>query len=58
MQETVTIVYFLDINSDRLKAAIIKHCSLWQEKLTALLLRLTQMTVDRLYKYMEANAEK
>ncbi|KAK0095864.1 hypothetical protein PV326_007167, partial [Microctonus aethiopoides] len=48
MQETVTIVHFLDVNSDRLKAAIIEHCSIWQQKLTALLLHMTQVSMDRL----------
>ncbi|XP_063992510.1 dynein axonemal heavy chain 2-like [Diachasmimorpha longicaudata] len=58
MQETVTTVHFLDINSDRLKAAIIKDCSLWQQKLTGLLLRITQMTLDGLYQYIAENSDK
>lgn len=58
MQETVTSVHFLDINSDRLKLAIIGHCSQWQEKLTALLLQMTMSLVDELYKYMAENQIK
>lgn len=58
MQETVTIVHFLDVNSDRLKAAIIEHCSIWQQKLTALLFHMTQVSMDQLYKYMKENEKK
>lgn len=58
LQETMTTVHFLDINSDGLKATIIEHCSIWQQKLTALLLRMTDAMVDHVYHYIAENSAK
>jgi len=58
LQETMTTVHFLDINSDGLKATIIEHCSIWQQKLTALLLRMTDAMVDHIYHYIAENSTK
>lgn len=54
----MTTVHFLDINSDGLKSSIIEHCSIWQEKLTALLLRTTNAMVDHVYHYIAENSTK
>jgi len=51
-------VHFLDINFDGLKATIIEHCSIWQQKLTALLLRMTDTMVDHVYHYIAENSTK
>jgi len=51
-------VHFLDINFDGLKATIIEHCSIWQQKLTALLLRMTDAMVDHVYHYIAENSTK
>lgn len=58
IQETFATVNFLNINSDQLKNAIIEHCVEWQNKLTLLLLRMTQELVEQLNVYMEENIKK
>ncbi|XP_011862155.1 PREDICTED: dynein heavy chain 2, axonemal [Vollenhovia emeryi] len=58
LQETMATVHFLDINFDGLKATIIEHCSMWQQKLTALLLRMTDAMVDHVYHYIVENSTK
>lgn len=58
LQETIATVHFLDINFDGLKATIIEHCSIWQQKLTALLLRMTDAMVDHVYHYIAENSTK
>ncbi|XP_008209980.1 dynein heavy chain 2, axonemal [Nasonia vitripennis] len=58
MQETVVTVHFLEINVDRLKAAIVQQCSLWQQKLTGLLLELTEGKVHHIYKYVADNGKR
>ncbi|KAJ8670786.1 hypothetical protein QAD02_002045, partial [Eretmocerus hayati] len=55
LQETVALVHFLEINTDLLKAAIVEQCDLWQQKLTGLLLRLTEEQVHHIYKYAADN---
>ncbi|XP_012280984.2 dynein heavy chain 2, axonemal [Orussus abietinus] len=57
MQETVSTVYFLDINSDKLKTAIIEQCVEWQKRLTGLLLRLTDSKIMHIYKYIAENTK-
>lgn len=56
--DTMMTVHFLDINSDGLKATIIEQCSIWQQKLTALLLRMTDAMVDHVYHYIAENSTK
>lgn len=58
MQDTVTTVHFIDVNSDTLKQAIIDHCSLWQKKLTGLLLHLTEEKLNYAYNYISENGKK
>ncbi|KAL6445588.1 hypothetical protein ACFW04_000847 [Cataglyphis niger] len=58
VQETMMTVHFLDINSDGLKATITEHCSIWQQKLTTLLLRMTDAMVDHIYHYIAENSTK
>lgn len=58
LQETMATVHFLDINFDGLKATIIEHCSIWQQKFTALLLRMTDAMVDHVYHYIAENSTK
>lgn len=56
LQEAMTTVHFLDINSDGLKATIIEHCSIWQQKFATLLLRITNAMVDHVYHYIAENS--
>lgn len=58
LQETMTTVHFLDINADGLKATINEHCSIWQQKLTDLLFRVTDAMVDHVYYYIAENSTK
>ncbi|XP_043277760.1 dynein axonemal heavy chain 2 [Venturia canescens] len=57
MQETITSIHFVEVNAERLKAAIVEQCALWQHKLTQLLLRMTEAKVDHVYKYIAENAK-
>lgn len=56
MQDTISFVYFVVINSMLLKRAIIEHCFEWQNKLTALLRRMTKTIMDNIYKYIQDNS--
>lgn len=58
MQETVMTVHFLDVNADRLKGAIIEECSLWQQRLIALLQRQTENMMNHVYQYIAENSKK
>lgn len=58
LEETMTAVHFLDINADGLKATINEHCSIWQQKLIALLFRVTDTMVDHVYHYIAENSTK
>ncbi|CAL7938030.1 unnamed protein product [Xylocopa violacea] len=58
MQDTVMTVHFLDVNADGLKGAIIEQCSVWQQKLIALLLRQTENMMNHIYHYIAENSKK
>lgn len=58
MQETVMSVHFLQLNSEKLKSAIIEQCIEWRSKLTGLLLRLTGAMVDHVHSYIADNSKK
>ncbi|KZC12413.1 Dynein heavy chain 2, axonemal [Dufourea novaeangliae] len=58
MQETVMTVHFLDVNSDRLKGAIIEECSIWQQKFLELLEKQTETMVNHVYHYISENSRK
>jgi dynein heavy chain len=58
MQESVSPVHFIIINSMQLKDAIVEHCYLWQDKLAKLLLRLTYNKIRDSYCYNSENTEK
>ena len=58
MQDTVVRVHFIAINSERLKAAIIDQCFIWQQKFTLLLLKLTQAKVNHIHSYVTENSKK
>ncbi|XP_031370853.1 dynein heavy chain 2, axonemal [Apis dorsata] len=58
IQETMTSVHFLDVNSDRLKGAIIEECSIWQQKLIGVLFRQTQNMMNHVYHYIAENSKK
>lgn len=58
LQETVSGVHFLHINSDGLKSTITEHCSIWQQKLTALLFSVTDKMVNHVYYYIADNSTK
>lgn len=58
LQDTLATVHFLEINADGLKATIIEHCLVWQQKLSALLLRITNTMIDHVYYYIAENSIK
>jgi hypothetical protein len=58
MQESVSPVHFIIINSMQLKDAIVECCHLWQDKLAKLLLRLTYDKIWDSYRYTSENTEK
>lgn len=56
--ETVTAVHFTQINCAELKQSVVNHCVEWQQKLCALLLKMTTEKLKELYDYIEANGEE
>ena len=58
MQESVSPVHFIIINSMQLKDAIVECCCVWQDKLAKLLLRLTYDKIRSSYHYTSKNTEK
>lgn len=58
MQESVSPVHFIIINTMQLKDAIIERCCLWQDKLAKLLFRLTYNKIRDSYNYTSENTEK
>nr|CAI5834494.1 unnamed protein product [Callosobruchus analis] len=58
MQETVSTVHFTQIHCAELKQAIINHCIEWQEKLCALLFKMTDAKLKELYEYMRSNGKQ
>ncbi|XP_030749874.1 dynein heavy chain 2, axonemal [Sitophilus oryzae] len=58
IQETVSEVYFLQINCANLKKAIIEHCLEWQEKLCLLLYNITERKLNDIYEYMDKNIKE
>ncbi|KAK2576896.1 hypothetical protein KPH14_005521 [Odynerus spinipes] len=58
MQETVMNVHFLDVNCDGLKSIIVQECATWQEKLTALMQRVTEAKIDHVYQYIAENSKQ
>ncbi|XP_033219684.1 dynein heavy chain 2, axonemal [Belonocnema kinseyi] len=57
-QDTVVTVRFLDINSEKLKTAVIDQCFIWQQKFTNLLLKLTEVKVDHVHNYVVESSKK
>lgn len=57
-QDTVVTVRFLDIDSEKLKAAVIEQCFMWQQKFTHLLLKLTEEKVDHIHNYVVESSKK
>lgn len=57
IQETVTAVHFIVVHSVELKKEIVDHCAIWQEKLCALLYKLTNNKINHIYNYMKENSE-
>lgn len=57
IQETVTAVHFIVVNSVDLKKAIVEHCVEWQQKLCTLLFKITERMIHHVYKYIAKNGE-
>ena len=58
LQETVSLVHFIMIDSTKLKLAIIQHCHVWQELLLKLLQKNTAEKINSCYQYTRENTEK
>lgn len=58
VQETVSPVHFIIINSMQLKRAIIEHCCIWKDELAKLLLQLTCNMIKDSYHYTCKSTEK
>ncbi|KAF5308522.1 hypothetical protein FQR65_LT06187 [Abscondita terminalis] len=56
IQEFVSSVHFIVVNSVELKKAIIGHCIEWQQRLCDLLNKLTDQKVASVYKYINTNS--
>ncbi|KAF5292010.1 hypothetical protein FQA39_LY14127 [Lamprigera yunnana] len=57
IQESVSGVHFIVVNSVELKKAIIDHCIDWQERLSDLLSKMTTEKVQYVYDYIKTNGE-
>ncbi|XP_031338901.1 dynein heavy chain 2, axonemal-like isoform X2 [Photinus pyralis] len=57
IQESVSNVHFIVVNSVELKKSIIDHCIDWQNNLCALLHKLTVEKVRHVYAYIHTNSE-
>ncbi|KAL0267127.1 UNVERIFIED_CONTAM: hypothetical protein PYX00_009482 [Menopon gallinae] len=51
MQEAISYIHFIQINSGPLKLAIVNHCSIWQEKLFQLLKKMADKNVRAIFQY-------
>ncbi|XP_049764343.1 dynein axonemal heavy chain 2 [Schistocerca cancellata] len=58
MEDTISFVYFSEVNAAAVKKSIIMHCVEWQKKLTELLCRTTNDMILDFYKYMEDYSKK
>lgn len=57
MQETISAVHFILVNSSDLKKAITDHCLEWQRKLCNLLYKMTVNKIHHVYDYTRRNGE-
>lgn len=58
IQETITPVHFILVNSSDLKRSITDHCVEWQTKLCDLLYKLTIGKIKHVYEYSKTNSEQ
>lgn len=57
IQESVTSVHFIVVSSIELKKSIIEHCLDWQQRLCALLSKLTIKKINCVYNYIKVNGK-
>lgn len=55
-EETVLSVQFVLLDCSHLKAAVVQHCSEWQNKLTSLLNEMASGRLRELHTYLQDNA--
>lgn len=58
IQETIQTIQFVLLDCSPLKYALLAHCQEWQNKFTALLLKLATQSLQRLMAYFEENTQK
>lgn len=58
MQDTVVGSQFTLLDCSRLKAAIVAHCTEWQDKLTQLLLTIASDRLTEVHDYVAGNTAK
>lgn len=58
VQDSMTAVHFILVDSSELKRAIIEHCVEWQTKLCTLLHKLTLEKISHVYEYTNEYSEK
>ncbi|KAK4876213.1 hypothetical protein RN001_012635 [Aquatica leii] len=56
IQESISSVHFIVVNSVELKRAIIDHCIEWQQQLCSLLYKLTEIKLNDVYTYIHTNS--
>jgi hypothetical protein len=57
-QETIQTIQFILLDCSPLKLALLSHCQEWQNKFTALLLRLATLALNKLLSYFDENRQK
>jgi dynein heavy chain len=58
IQETIQTIQFVLLDCSSLKYSLLGHCQEWQNKFTALLLKLATQSLNRIMKYFEENSQK
>jgi dynein heavy chain len=58
IQETIQTIQFVLLDCSPLKYSLLSHCQEWQNKFTALLLKLATQSLQRIIQYFDENTQK
>lgn len=57
-QEAIAYIHFIQVNSGPLKIEIVRHCTIWQEKLFELLKKMAERSIRALLQYCNYHSFK
>lgn len=58
IQETLQTIQFILLDCSRLKLSLLSHCHEWQNRFTALLLKLATQSLHKIIRYFDENTQK